>query len=214
MICVYPETASHLTMTLPTSPREHFAQHVEAHLGQLYRTALRLTRNPHDAEDLVADTVERAWSCLDTLQDPTRLGSWILRIMTNHFISERRKAVYRTPHEEYIEEPEGDGAPFSIFERLHQPILLWWGNPEQQFLDQLLQEDVQAALDRLPDAFRVVIVLADVEGLKYHEIAETLDVPVGTVRSRLARARSLLQKSLWQHAVDKGLVEPSGKEDL
>lgn len=198
----------------PSIPqRELFARHVESHLGQLYGTALRLTRNPHDAEDLVADTVARAWSSLDTLQDATRIGAWILRIMTNHFISERRKAVYRTPHEEYIEEPESDEAPFSIFERLHQPILLWWGNPEQQFLDRLLREDIEAALDRLPDGFRVVIVLADVEGLKYHEIAEALELPVGTVRSRLARARSMLQKSLWQHALDKGLVEQPLKGD-
>ena len=134
--------------------------------------------------------------------------------MTNHFISERRKTVNRTPHEEYVEEPGDDEQPFSIFERLHQPILLWWGNPEQQFLDNLLQEDIEAALDALPDGFRVVIVLADVEGMKYQEIARVLDVPVGTVRSRLARARSQLQKSLWQHALDKGLVEQPAREDV
>lgn len=186
--------------------REQFARCVEAQLDRLYRTALRLTRNPHDAEDLVAETVTRAWSSVDSLQDPDRVGAWFVRIMTNHFISERRRAVHRTVHEEYVEEA-GDGGPaFSIFERLHQPILLWWGNPEQQFLDQLVQEDIAAALEELPEVFRVVIVLADVEGMKYQEIAETLDVPVGTVRSRLARARSMMQKSLWQHALDQGLV--------
>lgn len=201
-------------MSPPPSPRELFSEHVEAHLGQLYGAALRLTRNPHDAEDLVADTVTRAWTCIDSLEDPSRIGPWILRIMTNHFISERRKTVNRTPHEEYVEEPGDDEQPFSIFERLHQPILLWWGNPEQQFLDNLLQEDIEAALDALPDGFRVVIVLADVEGMKYQEIARVLDVPVGTVRSRLARARSQLQKSLWQHALDKGLVEQPAREDV
>lgn len=186
---------------------------MESHLGQLYHTALRLTRNPHDAEDLVADTAERAWKNIESLQDPARIGPWLTRIMTNHFISERRRAVHRTPHEEYIEEPEGDDKPFSIFERLHQPVLLWWGNPEQQFLDQLLHEDIEAALDSLPDGFRVVLVLADVEGLKYHEIAENLGLPVGTVRSRLARARSLMQQCLWQHALDKGLVAQPPKEE-
>ncbi len=214
MIRPHIETAIIQQMNSPAPPREHFAQYIESHLGQLYRTALRLTRHPHDAEDLVAETVTRAWSCLESLQDPTRIGPWLTRIMTNHFISERRKAVHRTPHEEYIEEPEGDDKPFSLFERLHQPVLLWWGNPEQQFLDQLLHEDIEAALDSLPDGFRAVVVLADVEGLKYHEIAQSLDLPIGTVRSRLARARSMMQKCLWQHACDKGLVAQPSKEDL
>jgi len=211
MIGAIPQVADVQRMAQETPAREQFAQHIESHLGQLYRTALRLTRNPADAEDLVAETVARALSSIDTLQDPARMGSWILRIMTNHFISERRRAVYRTPHEEYIEEPDGEEKPFSIFERLHQPVLLWWGNPEQQFLDKLLHDDIEVALDNLPEGFRIVIVLADVEGLKYHEIAESLDVPVGTVRSRLARARSMLQKSLWQHALERGLVaQPRG----
>lgn len=200
-------------MTPPSSAHERLSQYIESHLGQLYSTARRLTRHPHDAEDLVADTVERAWKNIESLQDPARIGPWLMRIMTNHFISERRRAVHRTPHEEYIEEPEGDEKPFSLFERLHQPVLLWWGNPEQQFLDQLLHEDIEAALDSLPDGFRMVIVLADVEGLKYHEIAESLSLPLGTVRSRLARARSMMQKCLWQHALDKGLVAPPPKEE-
>ena len=214
MIRPNSETAILQRMTPPSAAREQLSQHIESHLGQLYSSALRLTRNPHDAEDLVADTVERAWKNIETLQDPARIGPWLIRIMTNQFISERRKAVHRTAHEEYIEEPEENGKPFSIFERLHQPILLWWGNPEQQFLDRLLHADIEAALASLPDGFRVVILLADVEGLKYHEIAESLGLPVGTVRSRLARARSQMQKCLWQHALDKGLVEHQPKEDL
>lgn len=213
MIGLNIETAMIRQMTQPSPARARLTQYIESHLGQLYGTARRLTRHPDDAEDLVADTVERAWKGIETLEDPARIGPWLMRIMTNHFISERRKAVYRTPHEEYIEEPEGDEKPFSIFERLHQPILLWWGNPEQQFLDRLMQEDIEAALDGLPDGFRVVIVLADVEGMKYHEIAESLGLPVGTVRSRLARARSQMQKCLWQYALDKGLVEQSPKEE-
>jgi len=201
-------------MEAPFSQRDYFSQHIESHLDQLYGAAVRLTRNPHDAQDLVAETVTRAWASIESLQDPNRLVPWMLRIMTNHFISERRKRVHRTPHDEYIEEPDGDEAPFSIFERLHQPILLWWGNPEQQFLDQLLKEDIESALDTLPESFRLVVVLADMEGLSYQEIAEALDVPIGTVRSRLARARSQLQKSLWTHALDKGLVDKPPRETL
>jgi RNA polymerase sigma-70 factor (ECF subfamily) len=99
---------------------------------------------------------------------------------------------------------EGEGA-FSIFERLHQPFLLWFANPEQEFLDKLLREDLDRALAALPEHYRVVVVLADIEGLKYGEIAETLDVPIGTVRSRLARARCALQRMLWNVARDHGL---------
>ena len=91
------------------------------------------------------------------------------------------------------------------FQRLHQPFLLWFANPEQEFLDKLLREDLERALAALPEHYRVVVVLADVEGLKYGEIAEALDVPVGTVRSRLARARSALQRTLWNVACDHGL---------
>lgn len=214
MIGANTQTAVIPLMTEPRSPRELLNEYIESNLGQLYGTARRLTRNPHDAEDLVADTVTRALTSIDTLQDPTRIGPWLMRVMTNHFISERRKAVHRTPHEEYIEEPESDDKPFSLFERLHQPVLLWWGNPEQQFLDRLMQEDIETALEGLPDGYRVVLVLADVEGMKYHEIAESLDLPIGTVRSRLARARSQMQKCLWQHALDKGLAEDPLKEDL
>lgn len=199
-------------MTQPTPKQEQFTQCIESQLDTLYGVARRLTRHDQDAEDLVAETVAKAWSCLDTLQDGTRLVPWMLRIMTNYFISERRRPAQRVPHEEYVEEPDGDEAPFFLFERLHQPILLWWGNPEKQFLDQLVKKDIEAALDALPEPFRIVVVLSDMEGLTYQEIAEALAVPVGTVRSRLARARSQLQKSLWKHACDKGLVNRSTRE--
>jgi RNA polymerase sigma-70 factor (ECF subfamily) len=88
---------------------------------------------------------------------------------------------------------------------LHQPFLLWFANPEQEFIDKLLREDLDRALAALPEHYRIVVVLADIEGLKYGEIAETLDVPIGTVRSRLARARCALQRMLWNVARDHGL---------
>jgi len=192
--------------------RDIFVSHVEGSMDRLYGTALRLTRNPGDAEELVAETVARSWACLDTLQDPERCLPWMLRIMTNMFISEKRTVRSKTPHELYIEEPVSDDTPFSLFDRLHQPFLLWSGNPEQEFLDQVTKNDIEKAMDDLPENFRVVVLLSDLEGLTYAEIAEALDVPVGTVRSRLARARGLLQKSLWDHALDKGLVDQPDTE--
>lgn len=205
------ESSFSRVMTETQPHREVFLSHVENSVDRLYSTALRLTRNPSDAEDLVAETVAKAWACLNTLQDPDRCLPWMIRIMTNMFISEKRLARSKTLHEQYVDEP-GDDASFSLFERLHQPFLLWWGNPEQEFLDQVARNDIEQALESLPENFRVVVVLSDMEGLTYQEIADALNVPVGTVRSRLARARGLLQKTLWDHALDKGLVDKQTRE--
>jgi RNA polymerase sigma-70 factor, ECF subfamily len=129
----------------------------------------------------------------------------MFRILTNTFISERRKMLARPREEQLVDESSDREDGFSLFERLHQPFLLWFANPEQEFLDKLLREDLDRALAALPEHYRVVVVLADVEGLKYGEIAEALDLPIGTVRSRLARARSALQRTLWSVARDHGL---------
>lgn len=186
--------------------RNLFAQQIESHLDRLYGAALRLTRHPGDAEDLVAETAARAWSSIATLHDAECFVPWMMRIMTNTYISERRRASNRLPHEPYVEEPDDDGTPFSLFDRLHQPFLLWFGNPEHEFLNGLLHDDIEAALAKLPEPFRLVVMLSDMEGLTYQEIAVALDVPVGTVRSRLARARGQLQKALWQHGEERGLT--------
>lgn len=187
--------------------RDWFERIVVELLSDLYGTALRLTRNRADAEDLVADTVARAWSHLDELADRTRLRGWLFRILTNAFLSARRTDARRGVHES-LDDGHDDG--FSLFEQLHVPILLLWSSPEQEFLNKLLREDLTRAVDALPEPFRVVFVLADMHGSTYQEIAETLQVPIGTVRSRLARARRLLQKALWTHAQDVGLA--GGKE--
>ncbi|NIO41215.1 MAG: sigma-70 family RNA polymerase sigma factor, partial [Burkholderiales bacterium] len=105
----------------------------------------------------------------------------------------------------HADEANEDEAYFSVFEQVHQPFLLWFGNPEQEFLDKLLREDLDRALASLPEHHRIVVILSDLEEFSYVEIANTLDVPVGTVRSRLARARSALQKLLWRQAQDYGL---------
>ena len=192
--------------------QEFFTENIEISLDRLYSAAMRLTRHSANAEDLVADTVTKAWSAIESLQDTERFVPWMLRIMTNQFISAKRKAEQKIWHEAYVEETEADDVGFSIFERLHQPFLMWWGNPEQTFLDQLLGEHIETALSELSEPFRLVVILSDLEGLTYSEIAEAIDVPVGTVRSRLARARGQMQKLLWQHAVDRGLVAKSQVE--
>lgn len=191
--------------------KDIFTKQVETNLGRFYSHAMLMTKHEANAEDLVAEGIAKAWKSIDTLQDTTRFVPWVLSIMTNHFISEQRKTANKTRHMEYIEEYTDDSEPFSLFEQLHQPFLLWWGNPEKEFLNDLLQNDIVAAIDSLPGHFRIAVLMADVEGLSYQEISDAINVPVGTVRSRIARARSALQKQLWDHALEKGLVAPDEK---
>ncbi|HJU72760.1 MAG TPA: sigma-70 family RNA polymerase sigma factor [Gemmatimonadaceae bacterium] len=187
------------------TPTEDTAQWFERSilgvLPDLVGAARRLTKHATDAEDLVADAISKAWFAVDTLKDRERFRGWIFRILTNAFLAQRRARTSQP-----VEEPLPDEqAGFSLFEQLHQPFLLWWSTPEKEFLDKLLREDLIRAIESLPESFRVVVILADVQGLTYQEIADALDAPIGTVRSRLARGRSLLQKALWEHARDAGV---------
>jgi RNA polymerase sigma-70 factor (ECF subfamily) len=187
-----------------------FAEAVEALLPDLYGAAMRLCRNPADAQDLVADSVARAWMHRAGLRDRATFRGWLFTILTNGFRSRCRGQAVRGVDVPLDDEPSGDS--FSLFEKLHRPILLWWDNPERAFLDKLIQEDFARAIDALPEPLRVVVVLAHLEGFKYHEIAEQLAIPIGTVRSRLGRARARLQRALWDHAVDAGLVPGDAPE--
>lgn len=188
-----------------TTRGQWFGEQIEALLPDLYGAALRFEKNEADAQDLVAEAVAKAWLHLDALRDRDAFRGWMFRILTNCFRSrcraERARGVAE-PYEDEAEEP----ASFSLFERLHQPFLLWWGNPEREFLGRLVREDFERAVDDLPEALRAVVVLADLEGLAYRDIAETLGIPLGTVRSRLARGRSRLQQALWHHAADAGIA--------
>jgi len=188
--------------------KDAFEAQVLEILGRLHGVAMRLTRNEADAEDLVADTIVRAWRARESLATPEAFRAWIFRILNNTFISDRRRTAARGQMEPLVDVDVDDERPFSMFERLHQPFLLWFGNPEQELLDKLMREDIDRALAELPEYYRVVVVLADMEELKYGEIAEALQIPVGTVRSRLARARAALQEALWTVARDRGLLIP------
>ena len=189
-----------------STSKDAFETRVLAILGPLHGVARRLTKNDADAEDLVAESITRAWRARASLADGGAFRAWMFRILNNTFISERRKALAR-PREELLVERvrRGGRRPFRFSSVCTSPSCCGSRTPEQEFLDKLLREDLDRALAALPEHYRVVVVLADIEGLKYGEIAETLDVPVGTVRSRLARARSALQRTLWNVARDHGL---------
>ena len=195
-------------MTPTAEDRQWFEHEVVSVLPDLYGTALRLAKNAADAEDLIAEAIAKAWTSLGSLHDRSCFRGWLFRILSNTFVSDCRARAARPRFDSLDERSEEEDEPFSLFERLHQPFLLWWGSAEQEFLNKLLREDLEKAVDALPEAFRVVVVLADVQGFSYQEIADALGIPIGTVRSRLARGRSLLQKALWEHAVDAGLAQP------
>jgi len=186
--------------------KDVFESEVLAILGRLNGVARRLTRNDADAQDLVAESIARAWCARGSLAQTSAFRAWMFRILHNTFISERRRAMARPHVEPLIEGEYDDQHPFSIFERLHQPFLLWFDNPEQEFLDKLMREDLERALAALPEHYRIVVLLADLEEFTYGEIADTLQIPIGTVRSRLARARGALQETLWGLARDRGLL--------
>lgn len=196
--------------------KRRFEAEVERLMDRLYGTALRLCRDPDDAEDLVAETIGKAWSRLDTLRDPDSLPGWLFRILNATFISEWRRRQTRQQGQQALEHSvaEGPESPdFSLFEKLHQPFLLWWSNPEERFLNALLQEDIQQALDALPDAYRIVVVLVEIQGYTYQEVADLLEAPLGTIRSRLSRGRSMLQRTLWRQAREAGLTPAQPTRD-
>lgn len=185
--------------------RKFFESQALALLGPLQGVARRPCRNDAEAEDLVAETLARAWRSRDDLADPVAFRAWMFRILHNTFVSERRRPHVARETTLDVDPDCENEPPFSLFEQMHQPFLLWFGNPEQEFLDKLLRADLERALAALPEAYRVVVVLADLEELSYAEIAAVLEIPVGTVRSRLARARCALQKRLWESAEAYGL---------
>ena len=183
--------------------REVFERRLLASLGGLLGLARRLTRNDADAEDLVAESVVRAWRAW-TSWNEAALRGWLFASCTI--------LRQRLPPGERASAARGDRGRRRmttrecwLFERMHQPFLLWFSNPEQAFLDKLLREDLERALESLSEDHRIVVILADLEEFNYGEIAAALGVPLGTVRSRLSRARAALQKLLWQQAQDHGL---------
>jgi RNA polymerase sigma-70 factor (ECF subfamily) len=187
--------------------RTFFRAEIERLTDRLYGVALRLTGNPAAAEDLVSEAVLKAWRNLGQLKDRRSFPKWALQILANTFISDYRKTCQQPT---IAIEDDGEER-FSLFEQLHQPFLLWWSNPERELINKLLREDVERALDHLPDGFRAVVVMVEIEGCSYAEVAAMLDIPIGTVRSRLNRARSMLQRALWRQAREAGLTAATGQ---
>ena len=169
---------------------------------QLYSAAMRMTRNAADAEDLVQETYLKAYRAYHTFQAGTNLKAWLYRILTNTYINKYRKDS-RRPSEVDL----GTVEDLYLYRRLgSEESAEAARTTEDRVLDGLVESDVKAAVEELPEAFRMPVLLADLEGFSYKEIAEILDVPIGTVMSRLHRGRKAMQKRLWEFARQRGLL--------
>jgi RNA polymerase sigma-70 factor (ECF subfamily) len=179
--------------------REEFEREALPHLDAVYRVALRLARDPSDAGDLAQETMLKAYRAFHQYRPGTNAKAWLLTILRHTFINEYRRAKHR-PETVDVHEAER----FTVFRDVQD------ADPEGSFFAQIVDDEVLRAIDALPDEFRETLVLSDVEGLTYAEIAEVTGVPVGTVKSRLFRARQALQKRLYDYAVEMGYVRGGG----
>ena len=170
------------------------------YLDALYNTALRMTRSPQDAEDLVQETYLKAYRHYDKFEEGTNLKAWLFRIMKNTFINNYRKKQARPIESDFSDVEE------SMEHRLTTP----WGkailDPEAELLEQVVDAGVEEALKELPEDYRMAVMLADLEHFSYKEIAEILDIPLGTVMSRLYRGRKLLEQAMLDYARRRGYI--------
>lgn len=182
--------------------RSTFTEQASPHFDGLYAAAMRMTRNPADAEDLVQETLIRAYRGFEGFSDGTNLRAWLYRILTNTFINSYR-AKQRRPEQTELDESED----LYLYRRLGGLEAAKMGrSAEDEMLDLFSETEVKTAIEELPESFRMCVLLADVEGFAYKEIAEMLDIPIGTVMSRLHRGRKSLQRTLYTFAVERGLT--------
>ena len=187
------------------SAQEQFTADAMQYAPQLFSTALRMTRNRSDAEDLVQETYIKGWRSFHTFQEGTNLRAWLFRIMTNTYINK-----YNAQKRKGTEVELDDVEELFLYKRLgsiDQSQLS--SSAEDQMLELFSDDEVKNALEELPEDFRMPVLLSDVDGFSYKEISEMLEIPIGTVMSRLHRGRKAMQKMLYEYARERGLiVEP------
>jgi RNA polymerase sigma-70 factor (ECF subfamily) len=186
--------------------KKAFSKIILAQVVALNRFAFSLCKNNFDADDLVSETILKAFENFSKLKDDAKTKQWLFRILNNLFISNyrsRKKFVAIENNER--EDNNHDLEKFSLFEAIAKSDFVAEGNPEKQFISKLTKAQIDKAVSQLPEEFRVALMLCDMDEFSYAEIAEILNVPIGTVRSRIARARTILQKKLWILAKELGI---------
>jgi RNA polymerase sigma-70 factor (ECF subfamily) len=182
--------------------RAQFEREALAHLDALYAFALKLARARDDAEDLVSDTLLRAFERWDQYRLGTNIRAWLFTILYHVFVSRKRRVDAREVH------APDDSEGWSAFEAVGEI------DPEGRFYDSFIDDEITQAIDALPDEYRAAVVLSDLHDLRYAEIAEILGVPEGTVKSRLFRGRRILQKKLVDYAIDMGYLKKGRAREL
>ncbi len=188
--------------------QERFAESAMPLMDSLYSGALRMTRNPADAEDLLQETYLKGYRAFESFTEGTNLKAWLYRILTNTYIN-----MYRAKQRRPDETDLGEGEELFLYRRLSgadQAALS--RSTEDEILDWVTEAEVLDALDALPDQYRQAVLLADVEEFSYKEIAEILDVPIGTVMSRIHRGRKRLQQLLYDFGRRRGLIGEADQE--
>lgn len=194
---------------VPMADPANFTRDAMVHMDALYGAAMRMTRNPADAEDLVQETYLRAYRGYERFEEGTNLRAWLYRILTNTFINSYR-AKQRRPQESDLADVED----LYLYRRLGGVETAELGrSAEDQLMELLTEAEVKDAVEALPEKFRIPVLLADIEGFSYKEIAEIVDIPIGTVMSRLHRGRKALQKSLWDFASTRRLLPDADVTD-
>lgn len=176
--------------------QEDFEDEIIPHLDAMYNFALRLTSDPSDAEDLVQDTIVKAFRFFSSYEKGTNAKAWLFRILKNSYINNYRKKSKKPNQVDYDE--------VSTFYETIRAERTDTSDLEDKMFRELIDDDISNALDELPEDFRTVVLLCDVEGFTYEEIANMLDVPIGTIRSRLHRGRNLLKSQLMEYAKQRG----------
>lgn len=184
--------------------RKEFQDVALPYLNEMYGAALRMTRNPQMAEDLSAQVFGKAWKAFHQFERGTNMRAWLYRILTNTYINDYRKKTRQGVPVNLDQYENAD--EFYFYNKLQEGVVDKDQDPAHAVLSKFAEQDIINAMESLPDGFRETVILSDLQGLSYEEIAKSLEIPMGTVRSRLNRGRRQLQKALWDEAVKSGYV--------
>jgi RNA polymerase sigma-70 factor (ECF subfamily) len=199
-------------MERQTTNKELFEKEAMKYMDELFASAMRMTRQKESAEDLLSEVYTKAWKAFDQFEPGTNLRAWLYKILTNTYINHYRQKQ-REPYMVELDRPEDPdtGAGGDLYDRILGASPSPFDNPDAVLANRILDQDLTKAIERLPDEFRLAVLLSDVQNFSYQEIADILSIPIGTVRSRLWRGRRLLQKVLWKQAVEAGIVSEDKK---